>query len=68
MSNEKNSFEVLNFSDVIDCIFIYSALITTLQCQEYLIIEKFVLTRLFFVLMSFLLKIKQKGFNLVIWM
>ena len=50
---KKGSFEIVIFSNVIDYIFAYSTLITTLQCQEYLIIEKLVLTRLFFVLMSF---------------
>ena len=33
-SLKKDSFEVLNFSDVIDYIFIYSTFMTTLQCQE----------------------------------
>ena len=32
--SKKGSFEVLNFSDVIDCIFLYSTHIKTLQCQE----------------------------------
>ena len=32
--SKKGSFEVLNFSNVIGYILIYSTLITTLQCQE----------------------------------
>ena len=32
---EKKTFKVFNLSDVIDYIFIYSTLITTLQCQKY---------------------------------